>query len=202
MAHEALIRGWGQLRQWVDADRAGLRTRRRLTETAREWEQHDRDPDLLFTGARLATAREWSESHPGELSPSEVDFLAAAISAERKKKDDEVERARRHAEAEAAACPRGQSSGTKERARNQCRIIAGLSRRARRCGLARVACRSRAEPRADTRPGRRGDGDREGQNRHGRRGTTRRSRPNTPTPSGSPHRRPFARATTSISPSC
>ena len=92
MAHEALIRGWGQLRQWVDSDRAGLRTRRRLTESAREWEQHDRDPDLLFTGARLATAREWSESHPGELSPAEVDFLAAAISAERKKKDDEIER--------------------------------------------------------------------------------------------------------------
>ena len=41
---------------------------------------------------RLATAREWSESHPGELTPAEVDFLAAGISAERKKKDDEVER--------------------------------------------------------------------------------------------------------------
>jgi hypothetical protein len=53
-----------------------------LTETAREWEQHGRDRDLLFTGARLATAREWSESHSGELSPAEVEFLSAGTSAE------------------------------------------------------------------------------------------------------------------------
>ena len=101
VAHEALIRGWGQLRQWVEADRAGLRTHRRLTETAREREQHDRDPELLFTSARPATAREWSDLHPGELSPAEVDFLAAGISAERRKRDDEADRARRLAEAEA-----------------------------------------------------------------------------------------------------
>ena len=37
VAHEALIRGWKQLRQWIDADRAGLRTQRQLTEAAREW---------------------------------------------------------------------------------------------------------------------------------------------------------------------
>ena len=82
----------GQLRQWIDADRAGLRTHRRLTEAAREWEQHGRDPGFLYAGARLATAREWSESHPGELNPAEVDFLAAGISAERRKRDDEVDR--------------------------------------------------------------------------------------------------------------
>ena len=32
VAHEALIRNWPQLRKWIDADRAGLRTRTRLTE--------------------------------------------------------------------------------------------------------------------------------------------------------------------------
>jgi WD40 repeat protein len=126
VAHEALIRSWGQLRQWVDADRAGLRTRRRLTETAREWEHHGRDPDLLFTGARLATAREWSESHPGELSPAEVEFLAAGISAEQRKKDDEIERARRLAEDQAERA-REAVERARERARNQRRIIAGLT---------------------------------------------------------------------------
>ena len=35
VAHEALIRGWTQLRGWIDADRAGLRTQRRLTEARR-----------------------------------------------------------------------------------------------------------------------------------------------------------------------
>src|ERR1700745_4357287 len=32
VAHEALIRNWPQLRKWIDTDRAGLRTRARLTE--------------------------------------------------------------------------------------------------------------------------------------------------------------------------
>ena len=79
VAHEALIRGWGRLRQWIEADRAGLRTHRRLTEAAHEWDHAGREPSLLFAGARLATAREWAESHRGELSPLEVDFLAAGL---------------------------------------------------------------------------------------------------------------------------
>ena len=37
VAHEALIRGWPQLRKWVDNDRAGLRTHLRLTDAAKEW---------------------------------------------------------------------------------------------------------------------------------------------------------------------
>ena len=44
VAHEMLIRNWPQLRKWIDADRAGLRTRTRLTESAREWKGSGRDP--------------------------------------------------------------------------------------------------------------------------------------------------------------
>jgi TIR domain len=137
VAHEALIRGWGQLRQWVEADRAGLRTHRRLTETAREWEQHDHDPELLFTGARLATAREWSDLHPGELSPAEVDFLAAGISAERRKRDDEADRARRLAEAEADRA-REAFARVQEHARNMRRfaLVVGLALAAHLTGFA------------------------------------------------------------------
>ena len=63
VAHEALIQGWPELRQWIDADRAGLRTQRRLTEAAREWESNGRDASFLYGGARLAVANEWAESH-------------------------------------------------------------------------------------------------------------------------------------------
>ena len=56
VAHEALIRGWGRLRQWVEADRAGLRTHRRLTEAAREWKEHTGDAGYLYQGTRLAVA--------------------------------------------------------------------------------------------------------------------------------------------------
>ena len=38
VAHEALIREWPRLRQWLREDREGLRLHRRLTEAASEWE--------------------------------------------------------------------------------------------------------------------------------------------------------------------
>jgi hypothetical protein len=40
-----LIRRWPQLRKWIDADRAGLRTRTRLTESGRDWKNSGRDPE-------------------------------------------------------------------------------------------------------------------------------------------------------------
>jgi WD40 repeat protein len=126
VAHEALIRGWAQLREWVDADRAGLRVHRRLTESALEWDRHDRDPDLLYAGARLATAREWSETHGGELGTLEVDFLAAGLAAERKKKNDSLAAAQRLAEAEAARA-REVEQRSRERARYLRRISIGLA---------------------------------------------------------------------------
>ena len=56
VAHEALIRGWGKLRSWIDADRAGLRLQRHLDEAAREWEAHCRESSFLYAGSRLLGA--------------------------------------------------------------------------------------------------------------------------------------------------
>src|SRR6202023_2704570 len=39
VAHEALIRSWSKLREWVEADRAGMRTLRRLTEATNLWHE-------------------------------------------------------------------------------------------------------------------------------------------------------------------
>ena len=69
VAHEALIRGWTQLRQWIDADRAGLRTQRRLTEAAREWQEDKRDERLPLLGSRLAVGHEWSRTAPRRTQP-------------------------------------------------------------------------------------------------------------------------------------
>ncbi len=58
VAHEALIRAWPRLRQWLTEDRESLRTHRQLTEAAHSWRRLDRDPGALYRGARLAIARE------------------------------------------------------------------------------------------------------------------------------------------------
>jgi Novel STAND NTPase 1/TIR domain len=93
VAHEALIRGWPALRQWIDADRAGQRTLRRLTDSAREWNANARDTSFLYTGARLAVADEWSRAHPDELNSLETEFLSES----RRARADELQAAHQRA---------------------------------------------------------------------------------------------------------
>jgi tetratricopeptide (TPR) repeat protein/energy-coupling factor transporter ATP-binding protein EcfA2 len=113
VAHEALIRGWKQLRQWIDADRAGLRTHRQLTEAARDWQDHNRDESYLYVGSRLAVAREWSESHAPDLNPLEREFLDASLALRSRREAEELEAARRLAE-EAQAREESERNRAKE----------------------------------------------------------------------------------------
>ncbi|MFI1484091.1 hypothetical protein [Streptomyces sp. NPDC020747] len=81
LAHEALITCWPRLRGWIEEDRERLRHHRRLTEAARVWLEHDRDPGALYRGARLLRAEELFPEHDGDLAltASERGFLAAAF---------------------------------------------------------------------------------------------------------------------------
>ena len=102
VAHEALIRGWPQLRKWIETDRAGLLTHHRLTEAAREWADAavEAKEGSLYTGARLAVATEWANLHRDELGALEAAFLSASQENEQQRRADEAEKNRRLAEAE------------------------------------------------------------------------------------------------------
>jgi len=109
VAHEALIREWPTLRNWIDENREGLRLHRHLTEAAQEWESLGRDPGGLYRGARLAQALEWSNSHRDDLNILETSFLDASQAlanqeaAEREaQRQRELEAARKLAENERA----------------------------------------------------------------------------------------------------
>jgi WD40 repeat protein/energy-coupling factor transporter ATP-binding protein EcfA2 len=78
VAHEALIREWPTLREWLRADREGLRTRRRIADAAAEWEQLGRDDDALLRGARLAEAVELVAASPDLLNDGERRFVDAS----------------------------------------------------------------------------------------------------------------------------
>jgi hypothetical protein len=58
IAHEALIRGWARLHQWIESDRAELRLHERLSDSAREWRTNAFDDSYLFRGSQLAAAVE------------------------------------------------------------------------------------------------------------------------------------------------
>src|SRR6202008_2604908 len=81
LAHEALIRHWPRLRDWLTEDRDGLRTHRQLTDAALAWKSLHRDVGALYRGARLSRAQAWAAGSATGMSPLEREFLHASRSA-------------------------------------------------------------------------------------------------------------------------
>ncbi|MCK2239165.1 MULTISPECIES: helix-turn-helix domain-containing protein [unclassified Crossiella] len=78
ITHEALLRAWPRLGDWIAADREGLRLHRQLTQAAQEWTSLGHDPGALYSGARLTLAAQWAAEHDTELTGGERDFLRAS----------------------------------------------------------------------------------------------------------------------------
>ena len=79
VAHEALIREWPMLRNWLAEDRENIAIHRRLTEAAEEWDDLGRDPDDLWRGTRLEQVRQWASSHDDAMNQIERAFLAESL---------------------------------------------------------------------------------------------------------------------------
>jgi WD40 repeat protein/DNA-binding SARP family transcriptional activator len=82
LSHEALLRSWPRLRDWIDEDRAGLLVHRRVTVATTEWSRLDRDHGALYRGAHLAEALAWADRDPDASNPLEREFLGASRAAE------------------------------------------------------------------------------------------------------------------------
>ncbi len=107
VAHEALIREWHTLREWLNENREGLRLHRHLTESAQAWQKLNRESGELYRGARLAQSLDWASENAGELNPLEREFLdasRAALAREEAERDAqrqrELQAAQKLAEAE------------------------------------------------------------------------------------------------------
>jgi WD40 repeat protein/DNA-binding winged helix-turn-helix (wHTH) protein len=64
VSHEALIREWPALREWISQNREELGLERRLLQSAEEWQELKQDAGALLQGARLAQAEDWLGRHP------------------------------------------------------------------------------------------------------------------------------------------
>ncbi|MFI0481129.1 AAA family ATPase [Actinomadura sp. 9N215] len=95
ITHEALIRCWPRLRDWLSDDREGLRLHQQLGAAAETWETLREDPDTLYRGTRLARAREWAACNDGALTGRERRFLDASEAAEAAEHAAAATRARR-----------------------------------------------------------------------------------------------------------
>ncbi len=104
VAHEALIREWPTLREWLEEDREGLRLHRHLTLAADSWERRGRELAELYRGTRLAQALSWAGDHASQLSGLERSFLDdSRVQAERGEAEREAQRRRELEAAQALA---------------------------------------------------------------------------------------------------
>ncbi len=99
VAHEALIREWPRLREWLNENRDGLKLHRHLTEAAHDWELMERDASVLYRGARLAQAREFAATTPNVLNAGERAFLEASEENEKREEREREEQQKRELEA-------------------------------------------------------------------------------------------------------
>ena len=113
VAHEALLREWQRLREWLDESRADVRQQRGLAKTVAEWQVADGDPDFLFQGTRLAQMEEWAGTTDLALTKAEREFLTASLAQRERRCLAEAERQTHEAAIE-------------QRSRIRLRIIAGL----------------------------------------------------------------------------
>ena len=133
VAHEALIREWPRLRDWLTQDREGLILHRHLTDSTHEWELLGRDTGALYRGARLSQVREWAALHKEEINDLEREFLNASQShferesAEREsQRQRELESARKLVETETARAEEQTQSLKRLRIRNRIISIVGV----------------------------------------------------------------------------
>src|SRR5207244_5068088 len=95
VSHEALLTAWPRLRDWVDADLAGLPVHRQLGDAARLWADSDHDPATLLRGSRLVVAQAWASEHQRDLNKGEESFLDASVEQARREKAAALRRTRR-----------------------------------------------------------------------------------------------------------
>jgi formylglycine-generating enzyme required for sulfatase activity len=86
VAHEAVFRRWGKLREWIAAEREFLIWRTGLEAARRAWQDTPdaSKPDALLMGAALSQAESWLAKRAEALSSRDREFIALSIERERK----------------------------------------------------------------------------------------------------------------------
>ena len=95
VAHEALLREWPALREWLEADREFLIGKEKVAESAAVWRDATlkQKKDALLSGLNLARARQWlHDRDTQDLTGEEHAFIVASIA-----HDEAVTRRKRQA---------------------------------------------------------------------------------------------------------
>ncbi|MDZ7950489.1 WD40 repeat domain-containing protein [Nostoc sp. DedQUE09] len=86
VVHEALIRNWNKLRQWIEIDRSFRAWQERLRVGMQQWNATRRDEGALLRGKPLADAEDWLQKRPEELV-AEQEYIKASSGLQEREKD-------------------------------------------------------------------------------------------------------------------
>jgi len=78
VTHEALIRHWSHLKNWVEVNREFVAWQQRLNTTVKRWDKQHRPVGLLLRGLPLREAKVWLKKQPSSFSPDERAFVTAS----------------------------------------------------------------------------------------------------------------------------
>jgi WD40 repeat protein/serine/threonine protein kinase len=92
VAHEAILREWDTLRQWLNLSRDDIRQQRIVAQAATDWNAHAHERSYLLRGVRLEQTEKWYQSSELNLTPQENDYIAASIHQRKYETDLEITR--------------------------------------------------------------------------------------------------------------
>lgn len=75
VAHEAILREWDRLRQWLNESRDDIRQQRTMAQAASAWKNNDYDKSYLLSGSRLEQGLKWHAQTQLALMPVETEFI-------------------------------------------------------------------------------------------------------------------------------
>lgn len=97
VAHEALLREWPRLREWLEQSRADIRNQRVLGSAVSDWLEADREASFLLRGSRLDQFAAWAKTTDLALTQIEMEYLATSLAERELRKAAEAERLAREA---------------------------------------------------------------------------------------------------------
>ncbi len=104
LAHEALIREWRRLREWLASDQEFRRWQQQTRIAAEHWRQNSEDESTLLYGGRLAEAERWASDRHADVNPLLHRYIAASAALREQRRLEEISRQERELkQAQAAA---------------------------------------------------------------------------------------------------
>jgi len=89
VVHEALIKNWGTLRQWMTTDRDFRSWQERLRAAMQQWQEAQQDKEALLRGVPLVVAESWLQKRSEELSSGEREFIQNSVILRERQKQEQ-----------------------------------------------------------------------------------------------------------------